>query len=129
LSTITNQTRFLLDAWYHLVKDYGVSFAYVSVCDTAAINPETGQRDTRQDKKYCVNALPNSVSHDTKYVAKLLGRIESIETTFLCRVSDFPRGTVFKVGDHFYAAGIRYRNMNIEDYDGLLVHFTGEAVK
>jgi hypothetical protein len=126
---VTNQSRYLLDAWYHLTKDYGIVFTYVSVCDTAAINPDTGQRDTSLDKKYTVQTLPNSVSHDTKFLAKLLGRVESIEASFLCRTSDFPKGLVFKNGDHFFANGVRYRNMNTEDYDGLLIHFIGEAVK
>lgn len=126
---VTNQSRYLLDAWYHLVKDYGIDIVYVSVSTTAPINSETGQRVGTLDKKYCVKALPNSVSHDTKFLAKLLGRVESIESSFLCRVSDFPPGLVFKDGDHLFAGNIRYRTMNTEDYDGLLIHFIGEAVK
>lgn len=123
---MTSLTRVLLDTFYHLMKDYGTTIIFTKV-GKGDVNPETGRRDTSADRTFPLSAVLTPVGVTTEFMLKVIGRIEKVESVFLIRLSDLPSGLAIETGDFFVHGNLKYRNLQYEDFDGVLIGLTGET--
>lgn len=119
-------SRMLLQTFYVLLKDYGTTITFTKV-GKADIDPETGKRDASADRVFPLPAVVSPVAHSTIFLAKLLGRTEKIEATYLVRVSDLPAGIKIETGDFFAHGDKKYRNLMFENYDNVIVELSGDT--
>lgn len=123
---MTSLASVLLDTFYHLQRDYGTTIVYTKV-GKGDIDPETGRRDTSADRSFPLPAVLTPVGITTEFMLRLIGRVEKFEAVFLIRLSDLPTGLTVETGDFFVHGNLKYRNLQYENFDGVLIGVTGET--
>lgn len=123
---MTCLAKMLLDTFYHLRKDYGTVIQFTKA-GKGNIDSETGTRDSSADRTFSLPAVICPTGHLNEWLAKLVGRIEKIGTHYLIRVSDIPSGVQIENGDYFVHGNLKYRQLEFEDFDGVLYAVTGET--
>lgn len=123
---MTSLAKMLLDTFYALRKEYGTTIQFTKV-GKGNVDPDTGARDSSADRTFPLGAVLCPVGHMNEWLANLLGRVEKIGTCFLIRVSDIPSGIQIENGDYFVHGNLKYRQLNFEDYSGVIIGITGET--
>jgi len=123
---VTSLAKMMLDTFYHLQKDYGTTIIFTKV-GKGDIDPETGRRDSSADRQFPLPAVLSPVGLTTEFLLKLIGRVEKIETVYLIRVSDLPSGMTVDTGDFFVHGNRKFRNLQTEDFDNVVLGLTGET--
>lgn len=113
------------DAYYHLVKDYGITVVFYKVGKNV-IDDETGVRSTAEDKQYQIEAIFTPVDTYVEFLHSLLGRTEKSKTDFMVRISDLPE--INPEQDYIKHGNLKYRNLTITKFGGEVGILTGEAV-
>lgn len=121
----TPNTRFLISLFYQLRKQFPADLQYVKVLK-GEINVETG-KVTDPERIYVLKAVISPAWITTEYLAKLIGRVERLESVFLIKTSDLP--VEVTTTDYFVHNGRKYKNLSFEDMDGALTALFGETVK
>lgn len=112
--------------FYFLRKDYGTTILY-SKPGKGDIDPDTGLRSTAADRTFPLPAVFVPVGHMTEWLLKILGKVETVESVFLVQTSDLPPGTTVESGDYFVHGNRKFRNLEFEDFGGVLYALTGKA--
>lgn len=117
-------SKMLLSTFYALRKDYGTQITYTKV-GKGDIDPDTGVRNNSADRTVSLPAIQVPVDIGLEWMLKFLGRVEKLKTVFLVKASDLIEKPAV---DDFFTHGIFiYREVQIEDFSGVLYGLAGEA--